>query len=88
MGEHGRHMTFKELKCKDVVNVCDGVKLGHVCDVELDIAECPAQLAAIIVPGPSRLFGILHSDEELVIPFHCISKIGDDVILVEVKLKK
>lgn len=88
MGENNCHMTYKELKCKDVINVCDGVKLGHVCDVELDVSECPAKMVAIIVPGPSRLFGILHSDEELVIPFHCINKIGDDVILVEVHLKK
>lgn len=37
--------------------------------------------------GPPRFFGILRSDEELVIPYDRISKIGDDVILVDVVLK-
>ncbi|MFR3363733.1 MAG: hypothetical protein ACLTV1_02940 [Christensenellales bacterium] len=39
------------------------------------------------LPGPPRFFGILRSDEELVIPYDRISKIGDDVILVDVVLK-
>ncbi len=80
--------SFKDLRCKDVINVCDGVNLGHACDIELDVSECPPRLMAIIVPGPARMFGILRNDEELVIPYHCINKIGDDVILVEVTAKK
>ena len=44
-------------------------------------------IRSIVVPGPPRFFGILRSDEELVIPYDRISKIGDDVILVDVVLK-
>lgn len=29
-------MLFSELKCKDVINVRDCKKLGHVCDLEFD----------------------------------------------------
>ncbi|MDR1620243.1 MAG: YlmC/YmxH family sporulation protein [Clostridiales bacterium] len=80
--------TFTDLRRKDVINVCDGVKLGRVCDLELDVDACPAQLVAIIVPGPARLFGIIRSEEELVVPYPCIQKIGDDVILVDIPPKK
>ena len=31
-------MLFSELKCKDVINIRDCKKLGHVCDLEFD--EC------------------------------------------------
>lgn len=79
--------TFKELRCKDVVNVCDGAILGRVSDLELDVKECPPQLVSIVVPGPSKFFGIVRSEEELVIPYCCIQKIGDDVILVEISRK-
>ena len=41
---------------------------------------------SIVVPGPPRFFGLLRSDEELVIPFNKINKIGDDVILVDIAL--
>ncbi len=87
MREHMGHTTFEELRKKDVVNICDGRKLGRICDMEIDIAERIGQVTAIIVPGQSKLFGILRSDEELVIPYQCINKFGDDVILVEIQPK-
>jgi len=74
--------TFSALKHKEVINICDGARLGCICDLELD--PCSGCISAIIVPGPARLWGILRSDEELVIPYCKINKIGDDVILVEI----
>ena len=77
-------LTFCELKCREVINVCDGARLGHICDIEID--ECTGQLLSLIIPGESKLFGIIKSDEELVIPYSAIKKLGDDVILVEVNI--
>lgn len=74
--------TFSELRRKEVINVCDGARLGCISDLELD--DCNGAISAIIVPGPSRFWGILRSSEELVIPYSSIKKIGDDVILVEI----
>ncbi len=86
-GEHEHCITFTELKCKDVINICDGARLGRVCDIEMDLCDCQGHVTAIIIPGPCKLFGILRSDEELVISYHCITKIGDDVILVDIPAK-
>lgn len=77
-------LTFGELKSREVINVCDGARLGHVCDIEID--ECTGQLLSLIIPGESKLFGLIKSDEEIVIPYCSIKKLGDDVILVEVNL--
>ncbi len=74
--------TFSELKRKEVVNVCDGARLGNVCDLELD--ELTGAICSVIVPGPSRFMGIFKGSEELVIPYCKIQKIGGDVILVQV----
>ena len=74
--------TFCELRRKEVINICDGARLGCICDLELD--DCTGCISAIVVPGPTRMFGLLKSDEELVIPYCKIKKIGNDVILVEI----
>ncbi len=42
-------MLFSELKCKDVINIRDCKKLGHVCDLEFD--ECSGCICKIMVPG-------------------------------------
>ena len=42
-------MTFGELKQKDVINICDGRRLGKPIDISLNDAAC---VTALIVPGP------------------------------------
>ena len=59
-------------------------RLGAVCDLEVDL--CSGTVCSIVVPGPPKMWGLLKSDEELVIPFCKINKIGDDVILVDIML--
>lgn len=76
--------TFCELRRKEVINVCDGARLGAVCDLELDV--CNGTVLAIVVPGEARLFGLIKNCDELVIPFCKIKKFGEDVILVDIPL--
>ncbi|MBQ3216928.1 MAG: YlmC/YmxH family sporulation protein [Oscillospiraceae bacterium] len=76
---------FTKLKCKEVINVCDGCRLGYVSDVEVDCG-C-GQILSIIVPGPCKYFG-LGRHEDFVIPWQCIRQIGDDIILVDGNLDK
>jgi len=73
---------FSELRQKEVVNVCNGKRLGYICDLILDI--CTGKICAIIVPGPCRFFFFSRSDRDYVIYWKNICKIGEDVILVEV----
>lgn len=77
-------MNFADFRRKEVINMRDGARLGCICDLEMD--PCDGRVYAIIVPGPPRLWGLLKSDEELVIPYNKITKIGDDVILVDIVL--
>lgn len=72
---------FSTLKCKEVVNVCDGARLGFVSDVEVD--TCSGCILSIIVPCKCRCFGLLSSRSDYVIPWRCIKRIGDDIILIE-----
>lgn len=74
--------TYSEFRCKEVINIADGCRLGYVNDMEMD-TEC-GKVLAIVVPGPCRFFGLLGRDSDYVIPWPCIRRIGDDTILVDV----
>ena len=74
-------MTFTELKQKDVVNICDGRRLGKPIDLVLNESAC---VDALVVPVPGGIFTFLKQDKEVcMVPWNRILRIGDDVILVE-----
>ncbi len=75
-------MRYSEFRCKEVINVRDGCRYGHVNDFEFD--EKTGKIHAILVPVRNRLFGLIISDEEYRIPWRKIICIGDDAILVDV----
>ena len=72
---------FTDLRCKEVINICDGCRLGYVGDVECTLPE--GQMTALIVPGPLRFFGLFGRGEEYFIPWECIKQVGDDIILID-----
>lgn len=79
-------VRMSELRCREVINICDGCRLGYVTDMELDCTG--GNVVALIVPGKARLFGLLGREDEFVIHWGCIRRIGGDIILVEVDLER
>ena len=74
---------FSELRCKEVIDVHSGFRLGYVCDAEFDDAE--GRLISLVTPGRAKLFGLLGREDDYVIPWGCIARIGGDIILVDAK---
>ena len=74
-------MTFSDFKKKEVINVCDGRRMGCVCDILIDLHSC--RLEAIVVPGSFSLFSCFQKQKNVIIPWNKIRKLGDDVILVD-----
>ena len=70
-----------DLRYKEVISINDGSRLGFVGDVEICLPE--GKVAAIIVPGPCRFFGLFGRGEDYYIPWDCIRQIGDDIVLVD-----
>ena len=75
--------TFRELQTKEVICLRDGRRLGFVCDARLQVPE--GNLLALILPGPCRFWGLFGRKDDYEIPWHCIRRIGPDIILVDVK---
>lgn len=76
-------MSFSELRQKDVINICDGRKLGRPIDLILNENAC---VEALVVPGRGGgVMGMLRPEREgCVIPWRQVRQIGGDVILVEI----
>ncbi len=70
-----------ELSCKEVINVCDGTRYGYVNDVEVD-CSC-GKIVSLIVHGQGKLSSIFSKNEDIIIPWEAIRRIGDDIILVD-----
>ncbi len=76
-------MTFTELKQKDVVNICDGRRLGKPIDLVLGDTAC---VEALVVPAGSGFLSLLRQEKEgCLVPWERVLRIGSDVILVEVR---
>lgn len=79
-------MCFTDLQCKEVICVSDGRRLGFISDVEVSVPE--GQVIAIVVPGPCRVLGLFGRKDDFRIPWHCICRIGPDIVLVDIKLNE
>ena len=73
--------SVNELKTKEVINVSDGARLGYVSDVEFDFAT--GQIISVILPGAYKMMGFLGREEDIIIKWNNIKKIGDDIIIIE-----
>lgn len=78
MGDKG--LDFKH---KEVINICDGKRLGYVQDVCADLDT--GKITSIIVPGGTNKFMNLFSNiNDIIIPWERIKCISEDLILVEI----
>jgi len=73
-------LKISDFQTKDVINIVDGKKLGHISDLELDLRQ--GRIDSIVVPQSARFFGLFGGGAEVIIPWRNIVKIGEDVVLV------
>ena len=73
--------SIENLAWKDVVNNEDGIKLGKIVDIEVDVAT--GKVISIIIDRGFRLASIFTAKNQTTIPWNKVVKIGNDVIIVE-----
>ncbi len=71
---------ISEFQAKEVVNVENGKRLGHIGD--LDVNMTTGKIEHLVIPGAGKMMGLLGRESDVVIPWRNIVRIGDDVILV------
>ena len=80
--------TLNDLRKLEVINICDGKRLGCIYDLELDL--CSGCILAILIPRKTELNELFCKKDKryLKIPWNCIERIGDDIILVHLEFDK
>ena len=74
-----KEYSFSELRNKRIINVSDGRELGHLCDI---VFSCTGRIICFVAPGKKNFFRF-NTNDCVYIPWNCIIKVGEDVILVE-----
>ena len=74
-------MTYCELKRREVINGSDGRRMGHIIDLVFSAES--GKIKGIILPYGKR--GVFSKSQDLFVPWQCVQKIGEDVILVEIR---
>lgn len=74
---------FSDLRYREVIDIHTGLRLGYVCDLEFD--DNDGRIISLITPGRAKMFGLLGREDDYVLPWSCIVRIGGDIILVEAK---
>lgn len=77
-------VKISDLRAREIINIVDGRRLGLIKDIDIDLEG--GKITAIILPGAGggKFLGFLGKEEEIIVPWDKIIKIGMDVILVEV----
>ncbi len=71
--------SSEDFRDKEVISVCDGRRLGFVCEIEFDV--CDGRITAIVVRGEGGFLSGKGGD--ICVPWDKIQKIGEDIILVD-----
>jgi len=73
-------MLLGDLQQKDVVNVVDGSKLGRISNLEIDPLN--GKILSITVQTNLRLANFFSGNNNIIIPWNQIVKIGGEVVIV------
>ncbi len=71
-----------DIRDKEVINIHDGKSMGFVDDIEIDLQK--GTVEGIVVPAQRRMFSFFGRDEDVVIRWKDVKRIGEDVVLVDV----
>ena len=77
-----KRYSTAELRKLEIVNLCDGARLGYAEDLEFEAEGDCSRILSLIIPGSCGFLGIGREDD-LVIPWCRVECIGEDTILVK-----
>lgn len=80
-------IKISELRDREIVNVLDGKRLGPIKDIELDLDK--GKILSIVLPGAAggRVLGLFGRNDDVLVPWEKIVRIGVDVVLVELPVQ-
>lgn len=71
-------MHLSDLQTKEIINMLDGKKLGKIVDVEIENNK----IINLVIESKKSVFNLFKRNDDILLNFNNIEKIGEDVILV------
>ncbi len=78
-------MRLSTIGGKEIVNLCDGSRLGIIAESDLLIDEKTGKIHALLIPESKGFFSFFSSNYLTEIPWDAIKKIGNDMIIIELE---
>ncbi len=76
-------MRLSEIGDKEIIDLKDGRRHGQLWDAEILFDEKTGCISALIVPDPD-CNSFFHAHKEMIqLPWNCIIKIGEDIIILQ-----
>ena len=79
-------VKLSDMREKEVINVNNGAKIGLVYDFEIDLEK--GKVMALVLPGSGKMLSFFGKNNDLVIEWEDIVKIGTDAILVDLNIEE
>ena len=76
-------MRLSELQNKNLVNVSNGKNIGNIIDVNID--DQSGNIKSFIIESKGSILTFLNKDNDMEVKWNDIQKIGEDVILVNMR---
>ena len=76
-------MRLSELQNKNLVNVSNGKNIGNIIDVNIDYQS--GNIRSFIIESKGSILTFLNKDNDMEVKWNDIQKIGEDVILVNMR---
>ncbi len=74
-------MRLSDLQTKTIVNVKDGRNIGSIIDVNINL---DGNIESLVIESQKRMLSFSR-ENDMIVHWKEITKIGDDVILVDIK---
>ena len=76
--------SIAELRNKEIICKVNGMRIGNVDDVEIDVTN--GKLQSVIIYGKGKLLPFFGRNDDIVIPWSEIDIIGEDTILINCEI--
>ena len=76
-------MRLSELQNKNLVNIANGKNIGNIIDVNIDYQS--GNIKSFIIESKGSVLAFFNKDTDMEVKWNDIEKIGEDVILVNVR---
>lgn len=81
-------MRFSMMGGKEIVNLCDGSRLGVIAESDLLINVKTGKITALLIPDERNFLNFFSNNSYFEIPWEAIKKIGNDMIILELENDK